>query len=81
VPRLGAQQIGKLVNIIEGPLQGLNAVVTHLLSAKERIRVLLEFLGQSVEDGDRESILWCNALTIHGSKPTAYEGLCRYPMF
>jgi len=42
-------QIGQPVRIAEGPLQGLEALVTHLLPAKERIRVLLEFLGRSVE--------------------------------
>jgi transcriptional antiterminator RfaH len=44
-----AIKIGQPVQIIEGPFQGLEGVVTHLLSAKERIRVLLEFLGRSLE--------------------------------
>jgi transcription antitermination factor NusG len=35
--------------MIDGPFQGLEAVVTHLLPAKERIRVLFDFLGRSVE--------------------------------
>jgi transcriptional antiterminator RfaH len=56
--RVGAEEIvtldcsikvGQSVQIIEGPFQGLDAVVTTLLSAKERIRVLFEFLGRSVE--------------------------------
>jgi transcriptional antiterminator RfaH len=42
-------KIGQPVQITEGPFQGLEAVVTHLLPAKERIRVLLEFLGRSVQ--------------------------------
>ena len=42
-------QIGQSVQITEGPFQGLEAVVTHLLPARERIRVLLEFLGRSLE--------------------------------
>lgn len=42
-------QVGQSVRIAEGPLQGLEALVTHLLPAKERIRVLLEFLGRSLE--------------------------------
>jgi transcriptional antiterminator RfaH len=42
-------QVGQSVRIAEGPLQGLEALVTHLLPAKERVRVLLEFLGRSVE--------------------------------
>jgi transcriptional antiterminator RfaH len=44
-----AIKIGQPVQIIEGPFRGLDGVVTHLLSAKERIRVLLEFLGRSLE--------------------------------
>jgi transcriptional antiterminator RfaH len=42
-------QVGQAVRIAEGPFQGLEALVTHLLPAKERIRVLLEFLGRSLE--------------------------------
>src|ERR1051325_6523310 len=37
------------VQFIEGPFQGLEVVITQLLPARERIRVLLEFLGRSVE--------------------------------
>jgi len=42
-------QVGQGVRIVEGPFQGLEALVTHLLPAKQRIRVLLEFLGRSLE--------------------------------
>lgn len=42
-------EIGQPVQITEGPFQGLEVVVTHLLPAKERIRVLFEFLGRRVE--------------------------------
>ena len=42
-------QVGQSVRIAEGPFQGLEALVTQLMPAKERIRVLLEFLGRSVE--------------------------------
>jgi transcription antitermination factor NusG len=42
-------KVGQSVQIIDGPFQGLEAVVTHLLSAKERIRVLFDFLGRRVE--------------------------------
>jgi transcriptional antiterminator RfaH len=42
-------KIGQPVQITEGPFQGLEVVVTHLLPARERIRVLLEFLGRSLE--------------------------------
>ena len=40
---------GQSVHIAEGPFQGLEAVITQVLPAKQRIRVLLEFLGRSVE--------------------------------
>jgi transcriptional antiterminator RfaH len=42
-------QVGQAVRIAEGPFQGLEALVTYLLPAKERIRVLLDFLGRSLE--------------------------------
>ena len=48
VPIDSSVKIGQSVKIIEGPFQGLEVVVTHLFPAKERIRVLLEFLGRSV---------------------------------
>jgi transcriptional antiterminator RfaH len=44
-----APKIGEPVHIVEGPFQGLEVVVTQVLPAKERIRVLLEFLGRSLE--------------------------------
>src|SRR5215467_1019755 len=42
-------KIGQPVHIIEGPFRGLEVVVTQVLTAKERIRVLLDFLGRSIE--------------------------------
>jgi transcriptional antiterminator RfaH len=42
-------KIGQPVQLIEGPFQGLEVVITQLLPARERIRVLLEFLGRSLE--------------------------------
>jgi transcriptional antiterminator RfaH len=42
-------EVGQSVQIAEGPFQGLEALVTRLLPARERIRVLLEFLGRPVE--------------------------------
>ncbi len=39
---------GDSVTIIKGPLRGLEAVVTQILSGKERIRVLMDFLGREV---------------------------------
>src|SRR5437879_2634303 len=42
-------EVGQEVQIAHGPLQGLEALVTQLLPASERVRVLLEFLGRSVQ--------------------------------
>lgn len=42
-------ELGQSVRIAEGPLQGMEALVTRLLPAKERVRVLLAFLGRSLE--------------------------------
>jgi transcriptional antiterminator RfaH len=42
-------RVGDSVKIAEGAFQGLHAVVTQLLPAKERVKVLLEFLGRPVE--------------------------------
>ena len=56
--RVGAEEIvtldcsikvGQSVQVIDGAFQGLEAVVTHLLPAKDRIRVLFDFLGRFVE--------------------------------
>jgi transcriptional antiterminator RfaH len=42
-------KIGQLVHIVEGPFRGLEAVITQVLPVRERIRVLMDFLGRSVE--------------------------------
>ncbi len=42
-------EVGEDVEIAEGPLRGATGRVTHLLPARDRVRVLLEFLGQSRE--------------------------------
>jgi transcription antitermination factor NusG len=42
-------KIGQAVQIVEGPFRGLEVVVTCLLPAKERVRVLFDFLGRSIE--------------------------------
>lgn len=42
-------EIGDEITISTGPFMGLTAVVTKLLPAKERVKVLLEFLGQPTE--------------------------------
>jgi len=40
---------GDSVEIATGPFLGLSAVVTQVLPARERVKVLLEFLGRSLE--------------------------------
>jgi transcriptional antiterminator RfaH len=42
-------RVGQSVRIAEGPFQGLEVLVTRLLPARERVKVLLEFLGRPVE--------------------------------
>lgn len=42
-------KVGQPVQIAEGPLRGFEAIVTQVLPAKERIRVLLELLGGKIE--------------------------------
>jgi transcriptional antiterminator RfaH len=40
---------GDRVQIVEGAFVGLEAVVTQVLSAKERVKVLMDFLGRKME--------------------------------
>jgi transcriptional antiterminator RfaH len=40
---------GVQVKITEGALAGLEAVITKVLSAKQRVKILMEFLGTKVE--------------------------------
>lgn len=42
-------RVGDTVQIVEGAFQGLEAVVTQLLPAKDRVKVLLDFLGRQIE--------------------------------
>jgi len=41
--------VGDNVKIVEGSLRGLEAVVTSMLSGRERVRVLLNFLGREIQ--------------------------------
>ena len=41
--------IGQEVKIVDGALRGLEAVITQVLPGKERLRILLHFLGQQIE--------------------------------
>ena len=42
-------EVGDEVEVVEGPLRGQVAYVTALPSARDRVKVLLEFLGQQRE--------------------------------
>lgn len=44
-----AMEVGDTVTVSEGPMMGFDAVVTQLLPAKDRVRILLDFLGQPTE--------------------------------
>jgi transcriptional antiterminator RfaH len=49
---------GDQVQIVEGAFVGLEAVVTQVLSAKERVKVLMDFLGRKMEaEVQRSSVL------------------------
>jgi len=57
-------KVGQAVEITDGPLRGFEAIVTQVFPAKERIRVLLEMLGGSVE----AEIATPTALPVRGSR-------------
>jgi len=40
---------GDNVSIVEGAFVGLHAVITQVLPAKERVKILLDFLGRKIE--------------------------------
>jgi transcriptional antiterminator RfaH len=42
-------RVGDSVRVSEGPLQGLLGLVTTVVPARERVRVLLDFLGRQIE--------------------------------
>jgi transcriptional antiterminator RfaH len=49
---------GDEVEVIEGPMQGMMAVVTRVMPAKERVSILLDFLGSVCEvEVSRGSVL------------------------
>jgi transcriptional antiterminator RfaH len=49
---------GNQVKIVNGIFAGLEAVVTQVLPAKERVKVLMDFLGRKMEaEFERSSIL------------------------
>jgi transcriptional antiterminator RfaH len=65
--RIGGEEVAELnyelsqgdqVKIVEGAFVGIEAVVTQVLPAKERIKVLLDFLGRQMEaEVERASVL------------------------
>lgn len=58
-------RVGQEVQIARGPLQGLEALVTQLLPASERVRVLLEFLGRSLQmEVSKETLIQTRSATI-----------------
>ncbi len=38
-------QPGESVDIVEGPMRGLSATVTRIIPGRDRVRILLEFIG------------------------------------
>jgi transcriptional antiterminator RfaH len=50
---------GDSVQIVQGAFAGLEAVVTQILPAKERVKVLMDFLGRKIEaEVECANILW-----------------------
>ena len=41
--------VGAEVKIVDGALRGLEAVVTQVLTGRERLRILMNFLGRQIE--------------------------------
>jgi transcription antitermination factor NusG len=39
---------GQTVEIVEGPFQGLEALVTRLIAARDRVEILIEWMGRSL---------------------------------
>ena len=49
---------GDQVKIVNGTFTGLEAVVTQVLPAKERVKVLMDFLGRQIEaEVERSNVL------------------------
>ncbi|MFM8982149.1 MAG: transcription termination/antitermination protein NusG, partial [Spartobacteria bacterium] len=42
-------QVGEEVQVVDGPFSGIRALVTQVLPAQERVKVLLEILGMERE--------------------------------
>jgi transcriptional antiterminator RfaH len=49
---------GDQVKVVGGVFSGLEAIVTQVLSAKERVKILMDFLGRQIEaEVERSSVL------------------------
>jgi transcriptional antiterminator RfaH len=44
---------GRSVRIVQGPFQGFEALVTRVISARERVEILLEWMGRTLQAGAR----------------------------
>jgi transcriptional antiterminator RfaH len=52
---------GDSVRLTEGPLAGLEAVITQVLPGKERVRLLLDFLGrETVTEARTNQVILCD---------------------
>ena len=40
---------GQMVQISKGPFQGLEAIVTRLINARERLEILIEWMGRTLQ--------------------------------
>jgi transcriptional antiterminator RfaH len=56
---------GDTATVIDGPLKGIEAVVTQVLPARDRVRILLDFLGRAME-----TELDASALVLLDARPT-----------
>jgi len=62
-----ALEPGQNVRIIQGPFQGLEALVTRLITARERVEILIEWMGRSVHAETSVADL----VPLEGSRPGA----------
>ena len=62
-----ALEPGQEVEITQGPFQGLNAVVTRVINARERVEILIEWMGRSVHAETSVADL----VPLEGSRPGA----------
>ena len=61
---------GDSIQIAHGAFAGLEAIVTRILSAKERVKVLMEFLGRKME-----AEIACSSILQRGAAPAFAAGL------